>query len=51
MRTHRNHLPVPPKSDPSLWRLEVGGEDAHQISLSLEDLKTKWVGCPGHRAL
>ena len=41
----RNHLPVPTEADldPSQWRLSVGGQEAHSVNLSLEDLKTKQV--------
>jgi len=54
----RNHLPVPPEpEDPAKWQLSIGGEEARSVSLTLEDLKTKFkkttisatVECAGNR--
>jgi sulfite oxidase len=37
----RNHLPVP-QVDPATYRLHIEGEGLKTISLTLEELKTKF---------
>ena len=52
----RNHLPVP-EIDMETYKLQIGGEGLRAVSLSLEDLKTKFkkhsvtaaVQCTGNR--
>lgn len=43
---------MPPEpEDPARWQLSVGGEEARSTSLTLEDLKTKWVLTSGYSRL
>ncbi|MFE2052409.1 sulfite oxidase [Streptomyces sp. NPDC059459] len=52
----RNHGPVP-EADPATWRLEVDGLVDHPLTLSLDDLRTRWeptdvevtLECAGNR--